>query len=148
MGIPFDPKRARLPVHIIYEPEDEMQSQPIKSSQPPRDVQALVKAISAGRSKTDAELIAEIACFGGANLEWLIQCPFDDLMKLRTVRQQQRAEGEAARKKLAVPPTPIRQHGPRRSANAVIAAMHAGFAWKTPRTSVNWSRWAGRVTRW
>jgi hypothetical protein len=46
-----DPKRARLPVHIIYEPEDEMQSQPPKSSQPPRDVHALVKAISAGREQ-------------------------------------------------------------------------------------------------
>jgi hypothetical protein len=134
-----EPKRARLPVHIIYEPEDEMQSQPPKSSQPPRDVHALVKAISAGRDKTDAELIAEIACFGGANLEWLIQCPFDDLMKLRTVRQQQRAEGEAARKKLAqqakaaflqplmdtCSAAPSGQEPPR-SANAVIAALHAG----------------------
>lgn len=105
---------------FFYEPKNEAQSRPPKSSQPPRDVNALVKALSAGRGKTAAELIAEIACLGPVNLEWLIEQSFDDLTKICEFKKwslQHKTEAE--------PLTPIKPEL-RCSANAVIEAMQAG----------------------
>ena len=113
-----EPKRANEDIQIVYQPN----GQPPKSSQPQRDARALAVALMTGRSKLDAELIAECACQPGATVSELLDLPSKQLFERACGWRDLKAKFE---KQNAEQPAPEGE-AYSISANSVLRAMNHG----------------------